>query len=59
MFSLFYDPKREITFVVCAYRKVSRAEAAIVFARWRALNPRKKLPPGSVLQLDTMLGFDQ
>jgi hypothetical protein len=40
----FFDPKRKITFVVCAYRKVNRAEAEIVFARWRALNPRKKLP---------------
>jgi hypothetical protein len=55
----FFDPKRKITFVVYAYRKVSRAEAETVYANWHASNPEKRLPPGFVLPLDTILGFDQ
>jgi hypothetical protein len=55
----FFDPRRKITFVVYAYRKVNRAEAETVFAHWRALNPRRKLLPGTVLEIETILGFEQ
>ena len=51
-------PKHGITVIVHAYRKISRIEAWRAFLSWRAAHPKKKLLPGHVLEVCSILGFD-
>lgn len=58
--SSIYDPERDVTFHVMAYRELARAERVAAVRHALASTPKRKHPkPGSTWTIVTIIGFDQ